>query len=333
MSEETPKYEVTMIYESPEKATNIPGSYFPGESYDFENSPDKLCLFVEMLKARGCYISEDGHIRSKKGGLMSKLMRNGYWLTCAAYNRKDYYFCEHRVVWVWYNGSIPDGKEINHIDYNRSNNHIENLEIVSHSENMQHSIVHLNGKNIGEKSGKAKLSDRQAQAIKTLGVLCGWSNKQIASLIGDKIKLPSISRIVTGKRYPHIQTGNIMEVYPVIVDFTRNKQVGIQEEIKNYTLGLAGEAGEVCDLVKKMIYHGKDISPAELILELGDVLYYLCALCNVLGIDFYEIYLNNNAKLMARYPNGFSTDDSNNRIEDADFRQLRGKLGGNGDNR
>lgn len=295
----------------------IKGSYFPNESYDFENASDKLVLFVEMLKARGCYISEDGHIRSKKGGLMSKLMRNGYWQTMAQYNKKCYYFCEHRVVWVWYNGAIPEDKEINHIDYNRSNNLINNLEVVTHSENIQHSRPNFNP-SIGEKSSKAKLTDRQAKAIKTLGAICGWTPKQISSLIGeDKMRQNNISRIVTGKRYPHIEAGDIMEVYPTIVDFTRNNNIGIEEEIKNYALGLAGETGEVCDLVKKMVYHGKDVCPVEIALELGDVLYYLCALCNVLGIDFYEIFLNNNAKLMARYPNGFSTEDSNNRIEDA----------------
>ena len=59
----------------------IKGSYFPNEDYDFDNATDKLVLFVEMLKARGCYIGDDGHIRSKKGGNMSKLTRYGYWLT------------------------------------------------------------------------------------------------------------------------------------------------------------------------------------------------------------------------------------------------------------
>lgn len=311
----------------------IKGSYFPNESYDFENASDKLVLFVEMLKARGCYISKDGHIRSQKGGLMSKLMRNGYWETMAQYNKKCYYFCEHRVVWVWYNGAIPEGKEINHIDYNRSNNLINNLEVVTHSENIQYSRPNFNSP-VGEMSGRAKLTDKQAKAIKTLGIICGWTPKQIFSLIGeDKMRQNNISRIVNGNRYPHIEAGDIMEVYPTIVDFTRNNNIGFEEEIKDYALGLAGETGEVCDLIKKMVYHGKDVSPVEIALELGDVLYYLCALCNVLGIDFYEIFLNNNAKLMARYPNGFSTEDSNNRIEDTDSRQLRGKLGGSGDNR
>ena len=58
---------------------------------------------------------------------------------------------------------------------------------------------------------------------------------------------------------------------------------------------------------------------------MGDVLYYLTAICNILGIDITEIMLNNNAKLVARYKNGYSVEASLNRIEEA------GTIVGNGD--
>ena len=37
---------------------------------------------------------------------------------------------------------------------------------------------------------------------------------------------------------------------------------------------------------------------------------------NVLGFDFCDIAMNNNVKLMSRYKDGFSIEQSNNRIED-----------------
>lgn len=342
------------------KKITAKGSYFPGEEYDFESAPDKLELFVEMLKSRGCYIAEDGHIRSRKGGMMSKLMRNGYYLTMAQYNKKCYYFCEHRVVWVWNNGAIPKDKEINHKDYNRANNKIENLEIVSHSENMQHSRPNFNPCR-GEKSGKSKLTDKQAQAIKTLGNVCGWNVKQITSLLDGLMTGANIGRVINGKRYPNIiEAESVLSIYPVVVDFTRNKSIGIEEELKNYALGLSGEVGEFNDLIKKMLYHGKEVQPVDLMLELGDILYYLVAICNVLGFDFSDIAVNNNTKLMARYPDGYSIQNSNDRIEERAFdnavmttqykcqdlanvcqdnlaklasRQTRGVISGNGDNR
>lgn len=300
----------------------VKGSYFPGEEYDFESTPDRLVLFVEMLKSRGCYISEDGHIRSKKGGLMSKLMRNGYYLTMAQYDRKCYYFCEHRVIWVWHNGAIPEGLVVNHKDYNRANNHIDNLELMTQRENNEYSRPNLNPPR-GEKSGRAKLTDKQAQAIKTLGKVCGWNSKQIQSLLDIEMSQVNIGRIINGKRYPNIiETESVLDIYPTIVDFTRNKTIGLEEELKNYALGLSGEIGEFNDLVKKMLYHGKEVQPVDLMLELGDILYYLVAICNVLGFDFSEMALNNNAKLMQRYPEGYSIAQSNNRIEEREREKL-----------
>lgn len=41
----------------------------------------------------------------------------------------------HRAVWEYYNGKIPDGLAIDHIDRNADNNQIENLRLVTYSEN------------------------------------------------------------------------------------------------------------------------------------------------------------------------------------------------------
>lgn len=43
----------------------------------------------------------------------------------------------HRVVWEMFNGPIPEGMEIDHINHNRFDNRIENLRCVTHSENQQ----------------------------------------------------------------------------------------------------------------------------------------------------------------------------------------------------
>ena len=167
----------------------------------------------------------------------------------------------------------------------------------------------------GEKSGRAQLTNKQADAIKTLGVTCGWSPSKIEAL--TDVKDYNVTRIIKGERYPDaISKESILEVYPTIVDFTRNKEIGLLEELKNYLLGLNGECGELTDIFKKILYHGKEYDSSEVLLELGDILYYLTAICNILGIDLTEIMLNNNAKLMARYENGYSISASLNRIED-----------------
>ena len=296
------------------KYGGVVGSYFPDEIYDFTNAEDKLPLFVEMLKGRGYYIGQDNHIRSKKGTLSSKLMRNGYYMTAAQYDGKTYYFMEHRVIWVWHNGPIPAGLVINHKDYNRANNSIDNLELMTQKENTAYSKCHQNPPR-GEKSGKAILTNKQANAIKTLAELCGWNKKKISDFLG--VKYNTISRVVNGERYPDaVSEDEIMAAYPTIVNFTRNKDLSLEEEINNYLLGLNGEVGELTDIIKKIKYHGKELEPVEIMLELGDILYYLTAICNIFGWDIYDIMLNNNAKLMNRYKNGYSIDQSLNRIEE-----------------
>lgn len=293
----------------------IKGSYFPNEDYDFGTSSDKLVTFVEMLKARGCYIGEDWHIRSKKGGMMSKLMRNGYFLTVATYNRKHYYFCEHRVIWCWLKGAIPDGLQVNHKDYNRANNNIDNLELLTPQENLEYSAPNRNPPR-GEKSSKAKFTNKQVEAIKFIAKHAGWTTKAITRFVGVCTEA-SMGRVVNGKRYADVVTPeDVLSVYPTIVDFTRNKAIGREEEIKNYCMGLCGELGELVDLMKKYLYHGKDVQPMDIMLEMGDVLYYAVALGNVLGMDFDLVALNNNVKLLSRYPDGFNTQASENRIED-----------------
>lgn len=46
--------------------------------------------------------------------------------------------CLHRIVYETFVSEIPEGMEINHIDGNKSNNALDNLELVTHSENMKH---------------------------------------------------------------------------------------------------------------------------------------------------------------------------------------------------
>ncbi len=81
-----------------------------------------------------------------------------------------------------------------------------------------------------------------------------------------------------------------------------------------YGLGLAGESGEVCDLIKKHIGHGHDLDLGKVREELGDVLWYLAGLAEVLGLNLSDIAQTNIAKLARRYPDGFSHEASRNRI-------------------
>ena len=71
--------------------------------------------------------------------------------------------------------------------------------------------------------------------------------------------------------------------------------------------GLAAESGEFLEIVKKMVFQGKPWTPdnrEHLIIELGDVMWYVAQACMALDIPFDDVITTNIKKLEKRYPGG-----------------------------
>ena len=91
------------------------------------------------------------------------------------------------------------------------------------------------------------------------------------------------------------------------------------EHLCNGGLGLAGEAGEVADAIKKVVFHQKPMDVDHLIAELGDCAWYLNLLIHNLGTTWEEVLERNIKKLSARYPEGFfDPERANNRDVEAE---------------
>ena len=82
-------------------------------------------------------------------------------------------------------------------------------------------------------------------------------------------------------------------------------------------LGLCAESGEFTEIVKKILFQGKEITPElreKLIKELGDVAWYWVNACTALDISPYEVIQRNMDKLLERFPeDSFSVERSENR--------------------
>lgn len=77
----------------------------------------------------------------------------------------------------------------------------------------------------------------------------------------------------------------------------------------NAVAGLAGEAGEIGDLWKKLKFHNKELSEEnrqKLVDELSDVCWYAMQAAIALDVDMDEVIRHNVEKLRARHPHGFS---------------------------
>lgn len=91
---------------------------------------------------------------------------------------------------------------------------------------------------------------------------------------------------------------------------TANKD---KDLVINAALGLAGESGEVADLIKKHLFQGHELNKEKIVDELGDILWYIAIMAEGLGVEMEVIPTHNINKLRKRYPNGFEAERSINR--------------------
>lgn len=104
---------------------------------------------------------------------------------------------------------------------------------------------------------------------------------------------------------------DLLKMYPMWVE---DKIVTEgQERLVENVLGLAGEAGEVAEKIKKLIRDSSRFTSDDIAKELGDVVFYATALGNIYGHTLQSILELN--------------------IEKLDGRVARGTLQGSGDNR
>ena len=236
-----------------------------------------LVEFCERLKDDGAYIGDDWHVHRKDGRPLNKLMPNGYYTVRKQCDGHEYNYMEHRVIWCMINGDIPDGLQINHKDFNRGNNNIDNLELMTAKENIRYSVDagRLNTCK-GEKSGKAIFSNRDAQAMRWLKNH-GWGYREITKLFGGKSEY-CISRIIRGVRYgsvPDVDDTGI--VYPTIVSKTK-KNISpdvILDELKTDMDTLVGivDNGDVQSILEKV----------------GDIICNITFLGNSVGIEMSDM--------------------------------------------
>lgn len=84
--------------------------------------------------------------------------------------------------------------------------------------------------------------------------------------------------------------------------------------IFNACLGLSGEVGEFNDMIKKWVFHEKNLDMEHAKKEAGDILWYVAMLCESFGWNMGEIMQMNVDKRIARYPGGFDVERANHRV-------------------
>lgn len=83
------------------------------------------------------------------------------------------------------------------------------------------------------------------------------------------------------------------------------KRVDEKFDLTHAALGLAGEAGEFADAVKKHTVYGRPLDRGNAIEELGDLLWFVALGCATLGVTMAEVAQQNIDKLKLRYPDKY----------------------------
>jgi NTP pyrophosphatase (non-canonical NTP hydrolase) len=100
------------------------------------------------------------------------------------------------------------------------------------------------------------------------------------------------------------------------------------ELILHSIVGLATEAGELLELLNRVIFEGKTFDDINFMEENGDALWYMAIGLKQIGATFDDTQRRNIAKLRHRFPAMFTEYDANNRDLFGERKILEGEVGG-----
>ena len=127
-------------------------------------------------------ISKTGTIRDKRNGRIKSqyVGSTGYYMISVSNNNKSKPYRVHRLLAQTFKENMCNYEEVNHIDGNKLNNDLLNLEWCNHKQNMEHAFRIGLANNSGENNGMAKLKNVDIPIIRQM-LSDGISQYKIAS--------------------------------------------------------------------------------------------------------------------------------------------------------
>ena len=131
-------------------------------------------------------------LNSKKE--LKKRIVNKYEVVTLFQNKKRKDFKVHRLVAICFLENTENKPFVNHIDGNKLNNNISNLEWCTHRENIDHAMLNGLTEFKGEKNPSSKLKEHNVLEIKKLYSLKETSHRKLAKMFS--ISKTQIGRII-----------------------------------------------------------------------------------------------------------------------------------------
>lgn len=172
-------------------------------------------MIQEIYKAvkgyEGLYaVSNFGNVKSLSNNKKKKekILRpgvnsSGYLNVSLTINKKAKSMVVHRIVAAAFLEGLDETTEANHKDGNKQNNRLDNLEVNTRPQNIQHAFrIGLNKGPCGEKNAHSKFKAEDILAIRSL---YGTGNYSIGALSRQhKVSQSSMSAIIRRKSYVNV---------------------------------------------------------------------------------------------------------------------------------
>lgn len=162
-------------------------------------------LYAATLDGRiWSYPKKRGEQNRKGKFLKPFIIKTGYKVVSLfKEGEKDKKFLVHRLVAITHIPNIKEFDEVNHIDADKFNNSVDNLEWVTSKQNKKHAWeLNLYSKNAGENHYLSKLTDTEVKKIRYIFKTSEISQAQIAR--DFKVSPMLISLIVRNKAWKHV---------------------------------------------------------------------------------------------------------------------------------
>ena len=203
-------------------------------------------IWKDIPNYEGLYqISDTGRIKSLKRNIILKPSTNKNYfkiILCKNGSKKTYFI--HRLVAIAFISNPKNLLEVNHIDGNKLNNNVNNLEWCTRKENVEHSI--RNGLVIKNKGLLLTKDELYKKYI--------IEKKSVAQIVKDYNYKYSISTINRALKRNNIKIRSYKESAENKTNYLKSKldKINFKEEIKNKTIKEVAEGLNInCDY----LYH------------------------------------------------------------------------------
>lgn len=137
---------------------------------------EKEHLFLQAIKAGDIQVFPTGWVLHHGRPIGTHGNGRGYVLGRVNFSGKRMSIMLHRLIWLGLVGGIPADREINHIDGDKQNNALHNLELCTRGENIKHawdnSLRHY-------VLPRVPSTYRKPPKIDRAGIIAGWELYQV----------------------------------------------------------------------------------------------------------------------------------------------------------